>query len=151
MIVGTMQGRGNAMRFVLLILLSVLAPSLCAQTIYKCRDHKGQPVYQSFPCGGTRPAEKEWSGQYRQPTNAEQWATHNRDQAWKARQQGERQRRAYVMAPRQPTPAESGRRASCSYARAEYNRVQADFTLNRKIDLLRRLEANIRIYCEVRP
>lgn len=139
------------MRILCLALLLMLAAPLSAQTVYKCRDHKGQPVYQSFPCGGTKPAEKEWSGSYREPSNAELWAKYNRDQEWRARQQRERQRRAYVRAPSQPTAAESGRRASCNYARAEYNRVQADFKLNRNIELLRRLEADIRTYCEVRP
>ena len=135
------------MRIVILALLLMLAAPLSAQTVYKCRDHKGQPVYQSFPCGGTKPAEKEWSGNYREPSNAELWAKYYRDQEWRARQQREQQRRAYVTAPRRPTPAESGRRAACSYARAEYNRVQADFKLNRNVDLLRRLETNIRQYC----
>ena len=141
------------MRIVLLILLSVLAPSLCAHTVYKCRDHKGQPVYQSFPCGGTKPPEKVWSGEYRQPTNAELWQRYNRDQEWKARQrreQASRQRYFYGGGSKGDSAAAS-RRAACSAARSEYNRVQADFTLNRNIDLLRRLEASIRSHCEVRP
>ena len=139
------------MRFVLLILLSVLAPSLCAHTIYKCRDHKGQPLYQSFPCGGTKPPEKVWSGEYRQPTNTELWARYNRDQEWRARQRQQQMQRSYIMAPSRPAAAEAARGAQCRISRKEYARVQADFTLNRNIDLLRRLEANIRTYCEVRP
>ena len=149
-IAARMRARGNAMRIVLFILLSLFAPSLYAQTVYKCRDHKGQPLYQSFPCGGTQPAEKEWTGNYRQPTNTELWERYNRDQAWRARQQREQQR-SYIMAPTRPSPAESARSASCRVSRSEYARVQADFKLNRKIDLLRRLEADIRRYCEVRP
>lgn len=139
------------MRFVLLILLSVLAHSLCAQTIYKCRDHKGQPLYQSFPCGGTKPAEKEWTGNYRQPTNAELWERYNRDQEWRKRQARGQQTQYRYTGPVRGNSAEASRRASCAIARQEYNRVQADFKLNRTIDLLRRLEANIRTYCEVRP
>ncbi len=139
------------MRIVLLILLSVLAPSLCAQTIYKCRDHKGQPLYQTFPCGGTKPPEKVWSGDYRQPTNTELWARYNRDQEWRRRQERDKQQTYYYSVPSRGDSAEASRRASCSVARKEYNRVQADFTLNRNIDLLRRLEASIRNYCEVRP
>jgi hypothetical protein len=154
MIVGTMQGRGNAMRLVLLILLSVLAPSLCAQTIYKCRDHKSQAVYQSFPCGGTKPPEKVWSGSYRQPTNAELWQRYNRDLEWRKRQERDRRRRPFVYSGGGTSPQGMkalSNRAACSYARKNYERVQADFTLNRNIDLLRRLEADIRRYCEVRP
>ena len=139
------------MRFVLLILLSVLAPSLCAQTIYKCRDHKGQPLYQSFPCGGTKPPEKVWSGEYRQPTNTELWARYNRHQEWRRRQQREKQQNYYYSVPSRGDSSAASRRASCAVARQEYNRVQADFRLNRNIDLLRRLEANIRTFCEVRP
>ena len=146
-----MQGRGNAMRFVLLILLSVLAPSLCAQTIYKCRDHNGQPLYQSFPCGGTKPPEKVWSGDYRQPTNAELWERYNRDQEWRRRQARENQPQYRYVAPSRGNSAAASRRASCAIARQEYNRVQADFKLNRNIDLLRRLEANIRRYCPLVP
>ena len=137
------------MRFVLLILLFVLAPSLCAQTIYKCRDHKGQPLYQSFPCGGTKPPEKVWSGGYRQPTNAELWARYNRDQEWRRRQEREKQKNYYYSVPSRGDSAAASRRSSCAVARQEYNRVQADFKLNRNIDLLRRLEANIRRFCEV--
>lgn len=137
------------MRILCLALLLMLAAPLSAQTVYKCRDHKGQPVYQSFPCGGTKPAEKVWAGEYRQPTNAELWATYNRDQAWRARQRREQQQRSYIMAPAPATPAQAGRTAACRASRSEYNRVQADFRLNRNIDLLRRLEADIRRYCEV--
>ncbi len=146
-----MQGRGNAMRFVLLILLSVFAPSLCAQTIYKCRDHKDQPLYQSFPCGGTKPPEKVWSGEYRQPTNAELWARYNRDQEWRRRQEREKQQQSRYSVPSRGDSAAASRRASCAIARQEYNRVQADFRLNRSIDLLRKLEARIRQHCEVSP
>ena len=139
------------MRIVLLILLSVLAPSLCAQTIYKCRDHKGQPVYQSFPCGGTKPPEKVWSGEYRQPTNAELWARYNRDQEWRRRQEREKQQQFQYTVPHRGDSSKASRRASCAVVRQEYNRVQADFMLNRNIDLLRRLEASVRNHCEVRP
>ena len=35
--------------------LLVLAGNVHAQTVFKCRDHRGQPVYQSFPCAAGAP------------------------------------------------------------------------------------------------
>lgn len=138
-------------RRVTAICILLLAGTASAQTVYKCRDHKGQPVYQSFPCGGTLPAEKVWTGDYRQPTNAERWATYNRDQEWKARQQREAQHRPVYWSSGQVDTKASMNRAACAASRSEYNRVQADFILNRNIELLRKLESDIRRYCEVRP
>ena len=48
------------MKWILGLLLAGLAASAGAQSVYKCRDAKGQPVYQSEPCPG---AEKRWDTQ----------------------------------------------------------------------------------------
>ncbi|WP_425606748.1 DUF4124 domain-containing protein [Pseudoxanthomonas mexicana] len=48
------------MKWILGLLLAGLAASSGAQSVYKCRDAKGQPVYQSEPCPE---AEKRWDTQ----------------------------------------------------------------------------------------
>ena len=48
------------MKWIFGVLLAGLAASSRAQSVYKCRDAKGQPVYQSEPCSG---AEKRWDTQ----------------------------------------------------------------------------------------
>lgn len=48
------------MKWILVMLLAGYAASAGAQSIYKCRDAKGQPVYQSDPCPD---AEKRWDTQ----------------------------------------------------------------------------------------
>ena len=48
------------MKWIFGVLLAGLAVSAGAQSVYKCRDAKGQPVYQSEPCPE---AEKRWDTQ----------------------------------------------------------------------------------------
>lgn len=48
------------MKWIFGVLLAGLAASSGAQSVYKCRDAKGQPVYQSEPCPE---AEKRWDTQ----------------------------------------------------------------------------------------
>ena len=48
------------MKWIFGLLLAWLAASSGAQSVYKCRDAKGQPVYQSEPCPE---AEKRWDTQ----------------------------------------------------------------------------------------
>lgn len=124
-----------------------------AQTVHKCKGVDGNTVYQSFPCAGAVPAEKTWTGQYRQPTNAELWQRYRTDQKWAQRQQSEQARRGAGVHYAMPSVAsKSSRNASaCAVVRSEYQRVQSNFRLNRNIELLRRLEADIYRYCESRP
>lgn len=142
------------MRTVILAIIRALALPASAQTIYKCRGFKGEPVYQSFPCAGTKPAEKTWPGDYRQRTNAELWSDYYRNLEWRQRQQREQQRRA-SSAPyridRGHQTQENINRAACVATRSQYDRVQADPRLNRNVDLLRRLESEFRTFCVVRP
>lgn len=135
------------------ILLLLLPLASAAQAVYKCKGVDGKSVYQSFPCAGDVPPEKVWNGDYRQPTNAELWQRYRTDQRWQQRQQADRARRSagsYYVAPARDSRSQANS-ARCSVARGEYKRVQADFTLNRNIELLRNLEAQIYRYCEVRP
>lgn len=135
----------------MLLLLPLCAS---AQTVYKCKDAKGGSVYQSSPCAGAVPAEKQWSGIYRQPTSEELWQRHRTEQRWTQRQQAGQARRganSYHVVPSSGDSRSNRDALTCTSVRQEYDRVQADFKLNRNIDLLRRLEADIRRYCEVRP
>ncbi len=141
------------MRISIAIVVALAFSDASAQAVYKCKGVDGKSVYQSFPCAGAMPPEKVWSGNYRQPTNAERWATYNRDQQWKLRQQADRVRRnsgSYYIAPARDSKSQVNS-ARCSIARSEYDRIQANFKLNRNVTLLRNLEAQIYRYCEVRP
>lgn len=51
------------MKWIFSVILCGLAATSSAQSIYKCRDAKGQPVYQSDPCPQ---AEKRWDTQPRE-------------------------------------------------------------------------------------
>ena len=142
------------MRFRILVVLLLMPLSASAQTVYKCTGFKGDKVYQSFPCAGAVPAEKVWTGTYRSPTNDELWQRYRTDERWRQRQQAEQARRNanHYSEISSPSASQSSQNALiCSAARSDYARVQADFQLNRNINLLRRLESNIRRYCEVRP
>ena len=140
------------MRWILLVVLWLWVPLFAsAQTIFKCRGPKGQAMYQTAPCAGG-PAEKSWSGSYREPTRDELWQRYRLDQRWQQRQNARVVRRSGFYAVPSGVPSRSSANAAaCSAARSEYSRVQADFKLNRNIDLLRRLEADIYRYCEARP
>lgn len=48
------------MKWIFAVLLAALSVNAVAQSVYKCRDAKGQPVYQSEPCPD---AEKRWDTQ----------------------------------------------------------------------------------------
>ena len=120
-----------------------------AQTVFKCRDHRGQPVYQSFPCAADKPAEKIWNNEIREPTPAERAA---RLRAERSIAESDRKLRESNARYAQATRTYGGKNykrdsLACVAAREEYERVQADFLLNRNIDLLRRLEAQIRDHC----
>ncbi len=133
---------GRVDRTLLFVLVAFFALPAAAQTVYKCRDGKGQPVYQSAPCAGDAMPERVWSGTYRQPTYAERLAREQRDREFEQRRRLDRARRAR---PVYIEPSSTGSmRSSCAAVRAEYDRVQADFRANRNVDLLRRLEAQLR-------
>lgn len=139
----------------LLLAAALLVPSVAySQTVYKCKGVDGKPVYQSFPCGGAIPPEKTWGGSYRQPTNDELWQRYRTNERWQQQQAANRARRSaarsYSIQPSN-TSKSASYAAACSASRSEYKRVQSDFTLNRNIDLLRKLEADMYRYCEARP
>lgn len=140
------------MRIVLFVMLCLLAPSLCAQTIYKCRDHKGRPVYQSFPCGGTKPPEKIWDSQYHRPTNAELWQRYHAEQKIERDRQAIKARNAqnagyqYWQPPRYT--ASDSRRAACAAAKSHRQSVLDRVGLNRTFDLLRNLDDNVARACK---
>jgi hypothetical protein len=136
------------MRFLCVAALLLFPFSGAAQSVYKCKGMDGEAVYQSFPCAGGKGAEKIWTGSYRQPTNEELWARYNRDKAWQEKQHANRIRRASGAAYGASSSNGDSKAQLCRVTRNEYNRVQADFKLNRNIDLLRRLEADIYKYCK---
>lgn len=129
--------------------LLLFAAGVQAQAVFKCRDAKGQPVYQSQPCVGRSP-EKVWFNQYREPTPEERYRRAEADR--KIAQADQRLRASNVRYSASSSsywsPPSQGRETlACLAARSEYNRVQKDFVLNRNIDLLRKLEADIRREC----
>lgn len=130
------------------LFLLLLAFSVQAQTVYKCKGDDGNPVYQSSPCPGGASPERVWGGTYRQPTNEELWARYRRDQESQRRREQERARRSVYVAP-SPRPF-NPQAMACASLRQEYDRVQANPRLNRDIDLLRRLEARLRVCAQGR-
>lgn len=49
------------MRRYMCVVLVILPALASGQSVYKCRDAKGQSVYQSHPCEGGKPPEKTWA------------------------------------------------------------------------------------------
>lgn len=138
------------MRRIVIAAMLLMAGSAQAQAVFKCRDAKGQPIYQSEPCPNGRQAERIWVNEMRPPTPAERAARIQADR--KIEEAGRRLSAANARNNRSVasnwSPTSSGESPQCLAARSEYERVQKDFVLNRNINLLRRLEANIYRYCK---
>lgn len=143
------------MRTSIYLALFFFAGAAEAQAVYKCRDAAGQPVYQSQPCADNKPAERVWVNEVRPLTADEVRKRRLADAsiAEAARKVRESNARYAASGPRHwsPSGSQSQTAVACAGARSEYERVQKDFTLNRNVDLLRRLEADIRRYCSRRP
>lgn len=132
----------------LLFVAALLAPALVsAQAVYKCRNAKGEAVYQSQPCEGGKLPEKAWSGDYRQPTNAELWQRYLIDQRWQQQQQAERSRTSTASFVGS-VPRFDQRESRCSIAKAERARTLDRVGLKRTYDLLSRLDAMVYEACK---
>lgn len=136
------------MQRILLAIALLAAVPASAQVVFKCRDAKGSPVYQSQPCPSGQ-HEKVWLNEYRPLTAEERARRADADARIRAAEQAVRRANARFAgnAPRAWTP---GRQPpACSGERAVYDAAQRDFRLNRNIETLRMLEARLRA-CELR-
>lgn len=128
-------------------LLLLLALPLQAQQVYKCRDSKGGPVYQSHPCEG-KTAEKTWDAAQPEYT-AEDIARIRRHQAEvTALAQRQRQHGNTYTAPAFSGPTQSqSKHARCQAAKNERAR-QLAFVKNAGIDLRQRLNSMVYDACK---
>lgn len=80
------------MKWIFGMLLAGVAVSAGAQSVYKCRDAKGQPVYQSEPCPGaekrwdTQPSTTTWDDYYKRQAAEKKIAADRRHMRERARQ-----------------------------------------------------------------
>lgn len=110
------------MKWIFGLLLAGLAASSWAQSVYKCRDAKGQPVYQSEPCPE---AEKRWDTQPSTTTWDDYYKRQAADRKIAADRRHMRARARDISAGEGPvgTSVTTSNADACS--RAKYARAQA--------------------------
>lgn len=131
------------MKRIFTLLLWGLAVTASAQSVYKCRDAKGNPVYQSDPCPE---AEKRWDTQPRDYTADDH---RKRVEADRRIEQDRRHMRARANGARPAgagpvgaeLPAHAGRNpGACAAAKAQRDATLKTVGLNRDFQLLRQLD-----------
>lgn len=131
----------------LVLLLLLLAGPAYSQTVYKCRDASGEPVYQSFPCGGTKPAEKVWTGTYKPPTAQELRRFEENRRYWARQRSGGQASSAYYYeTPAKPTERDLKKRR-CAVAKQSRAQQLERLGLRRTFDDLRRLDTMVYNAC----
>ncbi|KAF1719264.1 hypothetical protein CSC76_18200 [Pseudoxanthomonas mexicana] len=110
------------MKWILGLLLAGLAASSGAQSVYKCRDAKGQPVYQSEPCPE---AEKRWDTQPSTTTWDDYYKRQEADRKIAADRQHMRARARELSNGQGPSGASVGTPNADACARAKAARAQA--------------------------
>ena len=128
------------MRKYFTLALLVFAGNVHAQMVYKCVGKDGVSELTSFPCDKNKRTVKAVYAPpepYRPPVQRPAPAVRQQQQTYYS-----------YSGPSAGDVQRQQRLAQCNAVRSEYNRVQADFKLNRNIELLRRLEARIRQFCD---
>jgi len=126
-------------KFFTLALLVLVAPAQ-AQIVYKCVGKGGHVEFSSWPCAPTQRTVKAVAAPpepYRPPPPP--------PKPLRPRARGSV---THYYGRSASDEANAARVAQCAATRREYDRVQGDFTLNRNIQLLRDLEAQLRKYCD---
>ena len=124
------------MKWILGLLLAGLAASSGAQSVYKCRDAKGQPVYQSEPCPeaenrwDTQPSTTTWDDYYKRQAADRKIAADRRHMRARVRQ---------ISAGEGPVGASVSTQNADACSRAKHARAQAyeAMGLNRNFDASR--------------
>jgi len=129
------------MRVACFLLVAVLAVPASAQAVYKCRDARGGPVFQSHPCDGAA-SEKEYRYEAQQPSTANQRriAQYRRElEESNAPSSGPRWVSREISTPK---------RSGCQIAKDERDATLRRVGLKRNFDLLRQLDENVYRACK---
>ena len=127
------------MKWILGMLLAGLAASSGAQSVYKCRDAKGAPVYQSEPCAN---AEKRWDTQAPTTTWDDYYKRQAADRKIAADRRHMRVRAQEIAAGSGPVGAAVGPQASsaCQQAKAQRQAAYDAAGINRSFELSRQMD-----------
>ncbi|MEL1264404.1 DUF4124 domain-containing protein [Pseudoxanthomonas putridarboris] len=107
------------MKWTFLVVFCGLAATASAQSVYKCRDAKGNPVYQSNPCPE---AEKRWDTQPRDYTWDDYYKRTAADKKIERDRRHMRARAAQVSGSSGPVGAAVGQRNSSACESAKRRR-----------------------------
>ena len=128
-------------------LLAFVACNASAQSVYKCRDAKGTPVYQSEPCANV---EKRWDAHVSPSTPADYRARRNADMKVEADRRHMRARARQLSAGGGPVGAsvspQSG--SSCEQAKRHRQMVYDAAGLNRSFELSRKMDDMVYDACK---
>lgn len=130
-------------RIILLLVLTVLGLPVGAQTIYKCTGPKGDKVYQSFPCAGDKPAEKQWQTEQSSVTWDDYYKRRAADQKIERDRRHMRRRASQVTSSGGPIGTAVGSSANgsaCQAAKANREATLNAVGLDRSYSLLRSLD-----------
>lgn len=127
------------MKWIFGMLLAGLAVSSGAQSVYKCRDAKGAPVYQSEPCANAekrwdaQPSTTTWDDYYKRQAADRKIAADRRHMRARARElsAGEGPVGASVSTPNADACQQAKERRQAAYDAAGLNR---SFNLSRQMD-----------------
>lgn len=119
------------MKWIFGLLLVGLTASSGAQSVYKCRDAKGQPVYQSEPCPE---AEKRWDTQPSTTTWDDYYKRQAADRRIAADRRHMRARAREISAGEGPVGTSVGTPNADGCARAKAARAQAYESMGVKRD-----------------
>lgn len=130
--------------------LSLLSCTASAQSVYKCRDAKGSPVYQSEPCSN---AEKRWDAKPEPPPTYDDLRARELVRQRQEAESAQLRRAAGRDRPQQAIganlPAYAGANPDrCENAKRERQRVLDQVGLKRNFDLLRRLDDMVYNACK---
>lgn len=127
------------MKWIFGLLLAGIAVSAGAQSVYKCRDAKGQPVYQSEPCPE---AEKRWDTQPSTTTWDEYYKRQAADRKIAADRRHMRARARELSSGVGPTGASVSvpNADACRQAKAQRQAAYDAAGINRSFDLSRQMD-----------
>ena len=135
------------MKWILAVLLAGLAASAGAQSIYKCRDAKGQPVYQSEPCPE---AEKRWDTQPSTTTWDDYYKRRDADRKIAADRRHMRARAGEISRGNGPVGTSVGAENAdaCQRAKAHRQAAYDAAGLNRSFELSRQMDDMVYNACK---
>ncbi len=129
------------------VVLAFVACTASGQSVYKCRDAKGTPVYQSEPCAN---AEKRWDTQ----PSATTWDDYYKRQAAERKIAADRRhmrvRAQEIAAGASPVGAAVGPQASsaCQQAKSQRQAAYDAAGLNRSFELSRQMDDMVYNACK---